>query len=189
LTCVNRTPGFDPKMLSSDMSARPASPSRNHRLADGRSVVIRPIRPEDEAAERAFLDGLCTATKQRRFMHLARSVDEGLLRYFTHVDSERHLAFVCEAGSAIVGDARCVANPDGRSCELGIVVADDWHHTGVAQLLMDALLNAARARGFERMQGIVLADNRDMLDFTRELGFETSLAPEGLGIVRIEKRL
>jgi acetyltransferase len=189
LTCVNRTPGFDPKMLSSDMSARPASPSRNHRLADGRCVVIRPIRPEDEAAERAFLDALCDATKRRRFIHRARRVDEELLHYFTHADSERHLAFVCEAGNAIVGDARCVANLDDRSCELGIVVADDWHHTGVAQLLMDTLLDAARAHGFERMQGIVLADNRDMLDFTRELGFEASQGPQGVGTVRIEKRL
>lgn len=171
------------------MTASRPSPSSKHRLADGRNVVIRPIRPEDEAAERAFLDGLCDATKHRRFMGLARHVDDRLLRYFTHVDDDRHLALVCDAGNAIVGDARCVANPDGRSCELGIVVADDWHHTGVAQLLMEALLNAARARGFERMQGIVLADNRDMLDFTRELGFEASLTPGRIGTVRIEKRL
>jgi acetyltransferase len=171
------------------MTACPASSTRECRLADGRSVVIRPIRPQDEAAERAFLDGLCDAAKHWRFMHRARRVDEELLRYLTHVDSARHLAFVCEAGNAIVGDARCVANPDGRSCELGIVVADDWHHTGVARLLMDALLSAARARGFERIQGIVLADNRDMLDFTRELGFEASLTPEAIGTVRIEKRL
>jgi acetyltransferase len=160
-----------------------------HRLADGRSVVIRPIRPEDEAAERAFLDGLSDATRRRRFMELAGSMSADLLRYLTHVDHDRHLAFVCQAGDAIVGDARCVANPDGRSGELGIVVADDWHHTGVAQLLMDALLRAARARGLKRMAGIVLADNRDMLDFTRELGFEATCGPDGSGTVRIEKRL
>ena len=45
-------------------------------------------------------------------------------------------------------EARYVANPDGRSCELGIVVADDWHHTGIAQRLMGALIDAARARDF-----------------------------------------
>lgn len=159
------------------------------RLRDGRRVIIRPIRPEDEAAERAFLEGLSDAAKRRRFMQLARSMNAELLRYLTHVDQDRHLAFVCQAGDAIVGDARCVANADGRSCELGIVVADDWHHTGVAQLLMDALLPAARARGLKRMQGIVLADNLDMLDFTRELGFEATDGPKGSGTVRIEKML
>lgn len=163
--------------------------AREHRLADGRSVLIRPIRPADEEAMRAFLDRLCETTKRRRFMARAHRVNGELLRYLTHVDYDRHVAFVCEAGGAIVGDARYVANPDGRSCELGIVVADDWHHTGVAQLLVRALLEAARARGFESMQGIVLADNRDMLDFVRELGFESSFAPEDPTMRRIAKAL
>ena len=81
------------------------------------------------------------------------------MRFYTHIDYDRHMAFVCEAGDRIVGDARYVANPGTRSCELGIAVADDWHHTGVAQLLMQALVRKAQARGFETMQGLVLADN------------------------------
>jgi acetyltransferase len=171
------------------MADYPASLARECRLADGRSVVIRPVRPDDEAAERAFLERLSDATKRRRFMKLAQSLDAELLHYLTHVDYERHMAFVCEAGNTLVGDARYVANPDGRSCELGIVVADDWHHTGIAQLLMDALLSAARAAGLKTVQGIVLADNRDMLDFTHELGFEASSGPEGSATVRIAKSL
>jgi acetyltransferase len=162
---------------------------REYRLADGRRVVIRPIRPEDEAAERAFLDRLSDTSKRRRFMGLARRMNGELLGYLTRIDYDRHMAFVCAAGDAIVGDARYVANADGSSCELGIVVADDWHHTGVAQLLMRALLEAARARGFQSMQGIVLADNRDMLDFVRELGFESSCAPEDPTLRRIAKAL
>ena len=171
------------------MAAYPATLVHEYRLADGRSVVIRPIRPDDAAAERAFLDRLSDATKRWRFMKLAQSLDAELLHYLTDVDYERHMAFVCEVGNTLVGDARYVANPDGRSCELGIVVADDWHHTGIAQLLMDALLSAARAAGLKTVQGIVLADNRDMLDFTQELGFEASSGPEGSGTVRIAKSL
>ena len=69
------------------------------------------------------------------------------------------------------------------------MVADDWHHTGLAQLLMDALIRAARARGLETMEGIVLGDNRDMLDFVRELGFELVPAAEQPALVRIVKKL
>ena len=103
------------------------------------------------------------------------------------------MAFVCEAPdgarSELVGDARYVGNADGRSCELGIVIADDWHHTGIAQLLMDALMRAAQARGFETMHGIVLRDNRDMPGFVAALGFEIEPAPEDARIVRITRRL
>jgi GNAT superfamily N-acetyltransferase len=100
------------------------------------------------------------------------------------------MAFVCEADGRLVGDARYVANAGTRSCELGIVVvADDWHHAGIAQLLMHALMRAAQARGFETMAGLVLADNRDMLDFVGELGFEARRSDEDATLVRTVKKL
>jgi hypothetical protein len=83
----------------------PIGLARQYRLADGRRVVIRPIRGEDEAAERAFLDGLSDTSKRRRFMGLARRMNGELLRYLTRIDYDRHMAFVCTAGDAIVGDA------------------------------------------------------------------------------------
>ena len=162
-------------------------------LADGRRVVIRPIRPDDEPREHAFLDRLSRDTRRRRFIRYAGAYDGPLVHFFTHVDYERHMAFVCEASVAgephLVGDARYVANPDGRSCEFGVVVADDWHHTGIAQLLMSELMRAARARGFETMEGLVLRDNADMIGFVSALGFAVNDMPEEPAMVRVVKRL
>lgn len=171
------------------MAAYPAHLARSRRLADGRSVVIRPIRAEDEARERDFLEQLSGDTRRRRFMKYAGAVNSELAHFHAHVDYDRHMAFVCEADGRLVGDARYVANPDRRSCEFGIVMADDWHHTGVAQLLMDALIRAARARGFETIEGLVLSDNPDMLAFARSLGFELVPAPEQPSTVRAVKKL
>ncbi len=67
----------------------------------------------------------------------------------------------------MVGEARYVANPDGESCELGSVVADAWAKTGVAGLLMKALIHSARERGLATMEGIVLSTNSTMLRFVR----------------------
>ena len=96
---------------------------------------------------------------------------------------------MCEHEGRIIGDARYVGNPGGSSCELGIVVADDWHHTGVAQLLMEAIVAAARAHGFSTLEGLVLADNGDMLDFVNTFGFEVQRTPEDPATVRVVKRL
>jgi acetyltransferase len=175
------------------MADYPVHLSRERRLADGRSVVIRPIRPADEKAERAFLEQLSPQARRRRFIKYRHAPDEELIRYLTHIDYDGHMAYVCEARNGargeIVGDARYTTNADGHSCELSIVVGDHWHHTGVAQLLMEELMRAARARGLRTMQGVVLRGNRDMLDFVSALGFESAPSLEDERLVRITKRL
>ena len=175
------------------MAAYPKALERERRLADGRTVLIRPIRAEDEPREHQFLDHLSGDTRRRRFMRYAFPQSDALVHFLTHVDYERHMAFVCEASLEgephLVGDARYMANPDGRSCEFGIVVADDWHHSGIAQLLMSALTRAARQHGFETMEGLVLRDNADMLGFVSALGFAVQEMPEEPGLVRVVKRL
>jgi len=160
-----------------------------HVLADGRSVVIRPVTPQDEPAERLFFTQLSPGTRRLRFHQWSNVVNDGLVHFYTHIDQDRHMAFVCEHDGRIVGDARCVAHPAAPSCELGIVVADDWHHTGVAQLLMSALIEAARAHRFSTIEGLVLSDNKDMLDFVKSLGFEVLQAPEDVATVRVVKWL
>lgn len=167
----------------------PAHLARHRVTRDARPVLVRPVRAEDEAALGAFFAALSDQTRHLRFQRFAGVVTGALVRFYTHIDYDQHMAFVCEADGRIVGDARYVANPGTRSCELGVVVADDWHHTGVAQLLMQALVRAAQARGFETMQGLVLAENADMLDFVRELGFEAQSADEDPSLVRIVKKL
>jgi acetyltransferase len=167
----------------------PAHLARQRRLADGRTVTIRPVREDDERRELEFFTGLSLKTQRLRFQRFTGVLNDALMRFYTRIDYDRHMAFVCEHDGRIVGDARYVANPGTRSCELGIVIADDWHHTGIAQLLIDALIRAARARCLETLEGLVLADNAEMLGFVRELGFAVHDMPAEPGLVRIVKRL
>ena len=180
-------------MASFAMADYPAHLARERRLADGRAVLIRPVRTDDESHEREFLSRLSAEARQLRFLKYVGAITDRLVHFFTYVDYDRHMAFVCEAkgaeGGDLVGEARYVANPDGRSCEFGVVVADNWHGTGVAGLLMDALIRAAQARGFETMEGLVLRQNADMLRFVKALGFEVSLVPDDPTTVRAVRKL
>jgi acetyltransferase len=158
------------------MTEYPAALERRRTLFDGRPVLIRPVRPDDEAAERAFFERLSSETRRLRFMKFVRSVNERLIHSFTHVDYESRMAFVCEATvgeqQRIVGEARYAAIQGGRSCDFGIVIADDWHKSGIAGLLMEALIRHARAHGLETMESLVYRDNRPMLRFVKALGFQ-----------------
>jgi RimJ/RimL family protein N-acetyltransferase len=171
----------------------PAHLVRTRRLSDGRTVTIRPIRPKDEALEREFLGHLSKENWYLRFHKWINAPSDNLVHFFTDIDYDRHMAFICtvpDAGKeAVVGEARYVAGPDGRNCDLGIVIADSWHKTGIAGLLMEALLAAARERGFERMDGLVLARNVAMLRFARGLGFEVRPIPDDPATRLIVKRL
>jgi acetyltransferase len=141
----------------------PGHLARERRLADGRRALIRPVRPDD-AGPVVKLPG--------------------------PVDYDRHMAFVAEApGNALVGEARYLGNADGRSCEFSVAVDEAWRHTGLAQLLMEDLIDAARARGFQTMEGLVRAANTGMLDFVRTLGFSADPAPEEPALVRVVRKL
>ena len=175
------------------MAGYPAQLVRERRLADGRAVVIRPIRADDERAEGEFFAGLSPEAKRMRFMKFVSALSEKLIHFFTHIDYEQHMAFVCEAKvdarPELVGEARYIAIPGVHSCEFGVIIADAWHKSGIAGLLMDALIRAARAQGFQTMEGFILRENRDVRKFARALGFEEFASKDDPTTVKIVKRL
>lgn len=164
-----------------------------HRLFDGRTVTIRPVRPDDEARERDFLNEMSGDSRYLRFHKWVNVPSDQLIHFLTDIDYDRHMAFVCsvpqEDGEKLVGEARYVVNPDGTGCEFGIVIADSWHKTGIAGLLMAVLIRTARERGLSIMEGIVLARNAGMIRFARGLGFEVQPVAEDPTTVRIVKKL
>jgi acetyltransferase len=171
----------------------PARLVRERRLADGRSVTIRPVRADDGERVRAFLAAASDDARYKRFQKWIDVPSTRLVEFLTDIDYDRHLALVCASGSGaeeqIVGEARYSANPDGASCDFGILILDAWQRTGIAGILMDALIRAARERGFALMESIVLANNAAMLRFAHALGFDVAPIEGDLTTVRIERRL
>lgn len=175
------------------MADYPAHLVHEHKLFDGRRVFIRPVREDDDALERAFLNDLSGDSRYLRFQKWVKVPSDKLMRFLTHVDYDRHLALVSvtrsDGAEQIVGEARYVVNPDGKSCDFGIVIADGWHKTGIAGLLMNALIGAARDRGLLTMESQVLSCNGEMLRFAHGLGFEVQHVPDDATTVRIIKTL
>jgi acetyltransferase len=175
------------------MAEYPRELVREHQLFDGRTVTIRPIRREDADRVREFLTELSEESRYMRFQKWVREPPDKVIRFLTEIDYDRHMALVCTAQKAgreaIVGEARYVSDLPGRSCELGIIIADAWHKTGVAGLLMDALIQEAQKRGLASMEGFVLSRNAEMLRFVRALGFKAEPAPQDRTIMRISKTI
>jgi acetyltransferase len=166
---------------------------REHCLSDGRKVTIRPIRADDADHVREFLAASSEDSRYKRFQKWVHAPSKNLVHFLTDIDYDRHLALVCTAargaGEEIVGEARYIASPDGKSCEFGVMIEDSWRKSGIAGLLMEALIRAAREGGFAVMEGFVLASNRAMLRFAHALGFRIEPMAGDLSTVHIQLRL
>ncbi|HKW37324.1 MAG TPA: bifunctional acetate--CoA ligase family protein/GNAT family N-acetyltransferase [Burkholderiales bacterium] len=151
-------------------------------LADGTVVVVRPIRPEDAEMEQRFVKNLSDRSRYFRFMNSVRELTPSMLMRFTQIDYDREMAFVAvrgeKGGDEEVAVARYVTNPDGRTCEFAVVVADTWQQKGLGRRLLETLITVARSRGLEMMVGHVLAANEPMLALCKRLGFQISDHPQ-----------
>ena len=55
--------------------------------------------------------------------------------------------------------------------EYALLVRSDLNGRGLGRALMTHLIDYARADGLERLEGMVLAENRGMLDLISRFGF------------------
>lgn len=159
----------------------------------GRPVELRPIGPDDLTREADFVRHLSLESRYKRFMVTLHELPKAKLKYLTEVDQVRHVALAAiaerDGGPALVGVARYIVDDAGTGCEFALAVDDDWQGTGLAGVLMQALIDVARARGLKSMEGSVLAVNTRMLRFARQLGFVQQRDPDDRDTVRVLRRL
>ena len=154
-------------------------------------VALRRIRPDDAAALQGFVRALSPASRRLRFHAALNELPEATLNALTSVDQSQHVAFVLtlteHGAERIVGEARYAMCSDRETAEFGIVVADALQGQGLAERLLAALLDAARAAGLRWLVGEVLAGNARMLAFIRRCGFAATTHGVEPGLVRVER--
>lgn len=170
-------------------------------LADGGTVHIRPIRPDDADAVAAF--------------HLRQSADSVYLRYFTAmptltprmltnltvVDYADRMAFVAELGDHVVGLGSFDRWPERTTAEVAFMVDEHHRGRGLATVLLEYLVVAAREAGLTGLNALVLPSNVAMLKVFHRAGFETgrtfadglievtlAIDPDADAVALIEKR-
>ena len=162
---------------------------------NGRLIVVRPIRPEDEAQHRRFLESLDPEDIRMRVFHSRSELPRSELARLTQIDYDREMAFIAEArdesgGTETLGVARTVSDPDNVEAEFAIVVRSDLKGQGLGTLLFERLIEHAKQRGIERLVGLVLRENTRMLKLSRAMGFEADAAePVDSGLRRMVRNL
>lgn len=162
------------------------------RLGEGRIVRVRAVQAGDAAAIQNFVRALSDTARRRRFFAPIRELTPSMLKRLTKVDGWRDRVLVAlaedDSGERVVALAQYAADDDER-CELALVVADGWQNLGLGRLLVDLLIETARAAGFVRAEGDVLRGNEAMLGLARAFGFAVTRSPHDATMLRISRDL
>lgn len=143
---------------------------------------MRAVVPLDREAVHAAIKRLSPESRYARFMSPLHELSPAMLDRAVNPEPDRELQLVAvsqDPPGLIVGGGRFCAGTGSKDCEFALAVADAWQGLGLARKLLEALMHTARARGFERMEGYILATNTRMLELARRLGFKEVESPEG----------
>lgn len=144
---------------------------------NGKSLMLRPIRPEDGAAHVAFFNALTPEDVRYRMFIRVRELQPSQLARFTQVDYDREMAFIAtwltpEGTPETLGVARVVADPDNVKAEFAVIVRSDLKKHGLGLILMNKLIAYCRNCGTSEIVGETLPQNGPLLKLARKLGFE-----------------
>ena len=163
-------------------------------LPDGQTLLLRPIRPEDEPAFQTLFSRLTMDEIRLRFLHAMQFLSHNMAARLTQIDYDREMALVlCEPTaqkeSALYGMVRITADPDNARAEFDILIHHDMTGMGLGPMLMRRIIDYARNRGIGEIFGEVLAENRPMLRLCEAFGFKKSRDPEDPGVMIVSLAL
>ena len=148
---------------------------------NGGVLTLRPIRPEDEARHRAFVERLEPEDLRLRFFSVRRELPRSELARLVQIDYAREMAFVAlwsgpDGQDETVGVVRAVCDPDNIEAEFAILVRSDLKGRGLGTLLFGKLLRYLRAQGTQVLVGDVLRENGAMRALARRHGLHAEAA-------------
>jgi acetyltransferase len=152
----------------------PTEWERHLALADGQRILVRPVRPEDEAMYPGFFEHVSAEDIRLRFFAPLRALSHAFIARLTQIDYARAMAFVAidETRNELLGVVRLHSDANYQSGEYAILLRTDLKGLGLGWKLMELIIEYARGEKLERIEGQVLTENTAMLRMCGELGFD-----------------
>jgi acetyltransferase len=164
-------------------------------MPNGQSVIIRPIRPEDEPLMIQFHKTLSEQSLYFRYFHLmslnSRIAHERLTR-ICFIDYDREMALVVESENPetlekeILGVGRLTKQHGINEGEFALLVSDAYQHQGLGTMLLEKLVQVGRDEKLAAIKAEMLKENVPMQRVSEKVGFQLQHTPS---VVHAEIRL
>jgi acetyltransferase len=149
-------------------------------LKSGTSVVIRPIRPEDEPIMVKFHETLSEESVYYRYfsqLKLDQRVAHERLIRMCFTDYDREIPLVAEHSDPktgnieVLGVGRLSKLRGLNEAEFALIISDRWQRQGLGTELLKRLVDIGRQEKLERIRATILKENHAMQNVAKRVGF------------------
>ena len=145
------------------------------RLRDGRTVLLRLIKPEDEPMWLEMFRNFSEESIRYRFFHIIKDTPHEMRARYCDIDYAKEIGIVAELEEEgqrqILGVVRLIIEEDEKTGEIAFIVADPWQGLGLGSKMVDHMIEICKDRGLETIYALTLPDNYRAIRLLKQRGF------------------
>ena len=193
-------------VVDADVVARPGRPYSHlairpypeefvaeRELKNGTSVILRPIKPEDEPMWHDLLANCSPESLRSRFSYLFQQTTHEMATRYCFTDYDREIGIVAElevdGERKLAGVGRLVCDVNHESAEYAILIADKWQGHGLGRLLTRHCLDVSEHWDITSVVAETHKQNHRMLAIFDSFGFEREVDKQDEECVFVRKEI
>jgi acetyltransferase len=144
------------------------------RLRDGRTVILRPIKPEDGQLWQEMFQNFSEESVHNRFFYMIKDTPHAVRVRYCDIDYNKEIAIVAELKEErrrILGVVRLTIDANKKTGEIAFIVADPWQGLGLGSKMVDYMIEICKDIGLETIYAFVLPDNYRAIKLVKKRGF------------------
>lgn len=152
-------------------------------MRDGRTVLLRPIKPEDEPLWLEMFQKFSDEAIRYRFFEMIKNPSHEVRMRYCSIDYDKEMAIVAELTEEgrkhIMAVVRLSMEPDRKSGEIAFIVADPYQTLGLGTKMVEYMVEICQDLGLEAIYGISLPDNLPAIRLMKRIGFTITHLEDG----------
>ena len=153
------------------------------KLQDGRMVLLRPIKPEDEPLWLEMFQNFSEESVRQEFFQTIRDTPHEIRVRYCNIDYDKEIAIVAELAEEgrrrIIGVVRLITEMYGKSGEITVIVADPWQGLGLGSKLIDHITEICKDRQLETIHAKTHSDNHRAIKMLKKKEFTIEYLRDG----------
>jgi len=122
------------------------------KLRDDRTVLLRPIKPEDEPMWQEMFQSFSEESIRYRFFEIIKATPQ-LRKRYCNIDYNKEIAIVAELSEEgkkrILGVFRLIIEPNLKTGEIAFIIADQWQNLGLGSAMMRQMIKICKDKKLE----------------------------------------
>ena len=144
-------------------------------LRNGKEVLLRPIKPEDEPLWLEMIGNCSRESLYSRFRYFFQWQSHEVATRYCYIDYDREVAIVAEIKEdnkrKLVGVGRLIADPDHETVEYAILIIDAYQKKDLGNIITDFCMEIAKKWNLKKIVAQTTTDNKRMISVFQKRGF------------------